>query len=172
MAGHLARNQVHAGSIPAAQTVAWGCRPTGGRGVRIAEMRVRFPPSPLLRSFARRALPNGRQPVPKTGVVVMSPRGSIPPFSSTAPWSTRRMTAPSQGAEPGSTPGGVTMSHWSTRRWMRAFQARGRGSTPRWDTRMPTWSKGGAPRYERGLMQVRVLPWVHIEVKNGDVLEW
>lgn len=29
-----------------------------------------------------RALTNGRQPVPKTGVVVMSPRGSIPPLSS------------------------------------------------------------------------------------------
>ena len=28
-----------------------------------------------------RALTNGRQPVPKTGVVVMSPRGSIPPLS-------------------------------------------------------------------------------------------
>src|SRR5262245_23255896 len=31
-----------------------------------------------------RALLNGGQPVPKTGVVVMSPRGSIPPLSSLA----------------------------------------------------------------------------------------
>ena len=50
MAGHLARNQVHAGSIPAAQT--------------------------------NESADEGRQLVPKTRVVVMSPRGSIPPLSS------------------------------------------------------------------------------------------
>ena len=41
--------------------------------------QVRFLPPRL-----PRALTNGRQPVPKTGVVVLSPRGSIPPLSSVA----------------------------------------------------------------------------------------
>jgi hypothetical protein len=44
------------------------------------EVRVRSPPVTPIRH--PRALTNGRQPVPKTGVVVMSPRGSIPPLSS------------------------------------------------------------------------------------------
>ena len=44
------------------------------------------------------------------------------------------MSAPPQGAGPGSTPGRVTTSHWSTRRRMPDFQSGERGSTPRWDT--------------------------------------
>lgn len=47
-----------------------------------------------------RALTNGRQPVPKTGVVVMSPRGSTPPLSSDC------LTALSaNGRRPGPQPG-------------------------------------------------------------------
>ena len=37
---------------------------------------------PSVSTILTRVLTNGRQPVPKTGVVVMSPRGSIPPPSS------------------------------------------------------------------------------------------
>ena len=44
------------------------------------------------------------------------------------------MSAPSQGAGPGSTPGRVTTSHWSTRRMTPGFHSGERGSTPRWDT--------------------------------------
>ena len=44
--------------------------------------QVRFLPPRQSCRHPSRALTNGRQPVPKTGVVVMSPRGSIPPLSS------------------------------------------------------------------------------------------
>ena len=58
---------------------------------------------------ASRALTNGRQPVPKTGVVVMSPRGSIPPLSSRA----RPVRLPArlplfQGGEAGAAPARAT----------------------------------------------------------------
>ena len=49
-----------------------------------------------------RAPPNGRQPVPKTGVVVMSPRGSIPPLSSV---SFHASALSANGRRPGSHPG-------------------------------------------------------------------
>ena len=126
MAGHLARNQVHAGSIPAALTER-GRRPKGRRCFRTAEIGVRFSaaprsfrvgapgravglqsrrtafeslltrnadrmasvtslgmtPRPTTSSACWKAPPNGRQRVPKTRVVALSPRGSIPPPSST-----------------------------------------------------------------------------------------
>ena len=102
MAGHLARNQVHAGSIPAAQT---------GESSRRKDA-----------------------PVPKTGVVEMSPEVRFPPLS-TALWTTRQMSGdPLKAQDRSSTPGRVTTSHWSTRRRMPDFQSGERGSTPRWDT--------------------------------------
>jgi hypothetical protein len=62
-------------------------------GTRSTQVRF-LPPRPT------RALTNGRQPVPKTGVVVMSPRGSIPPLSSLL------LTALSaNGRRPGPQPG-------------------------------------------------------------------
>jgi hypothetical protein len=50
-----------------------------------------------------RVLPNGRQPVPKTGVVVMSPRGSIPPLSSSVFALLSALSA--NGRRPGPQPG-------------------------------------------------------------------
>ena len=124
MAGHLARNQVHAGSIPAALT-EWGARRGGatpckrrrtgstpvlstdwvsapGRAVGLQSRRTAFEslltrnadrmasvtslgmtPRPTTSSASWKAPPNGRQRVPKTRVVALSPRGSIPPPSST-----------------------------------------------------------------------------------------
>ena len=126
MAGHLARNQVHAGSIPAALTTFRGepagaarrlasdagrvrlpCSPllrvsAPGRAVGLQSRRTafeslltrnadrrasvtlsRYPPKPIPSSASWKAPPNGRQRVPKTRVVALSPRGSIPPPSST-----------------------------------------------------------------------------------------
>ena len=98
MAGHLARNQVHAGSIPAALT-DWVGAP--GRAVGLQSRRTAFEslltrnadrmasvtslgmtPRPTTSSACWKAPPNGRQRVPKTRVVALSPRGSIPPPSS------------------------------------------------------------------------------------------
>ena len=123
MAGHLARNQVHAGSIPAALTG----EPAGAeRRLASDAGRVQLPCSPHFlgqcswessrspkptnsvrivadprrgpnglgyhhewiprgqqpRPRAWKAPLNGRQRVPKTRVVALSPRGSIPPPSS------------------------------------------------------------------------------------------
>ena len=111
MAGHLARNQVHAGSIPAALTKhgepAGAVRhPHSGRcswessrspkptdSVRIVAdpqrgpnglgyLYERMPRGQTPRPRAWKAPPNGRQRVPKTRIVALSPRGSIPPPSS------------------------------------------------------------------------------------------
>ena len=68
-------------------------------------------------SQTSRVLTNGRQPVPKTGVVVMSPRGSIPPPSSfslarsaTSSWPVRlpARLPPFQGGEAGAAPARAT----------------------------------------------------------------
>ena len=90
MAGHLARNQVHAGSIPAALT-DHGSVLLGERSVSKADeqrsnrcrpaTRTEYPEVDNL-SACWKAPPNGRQRVPKTRVVAQSPRGSNPPPSS------------------------------------------------------------------------------------------
>ena len=62
------------------------------------------------------------------------------------------MSAPPQGAGPGSTPGRVTTSHWSTRRRMPDFQSGERGSTPRWDTDSRVLPNGRQPVLKTGVV--------------------
>ena len=85
------------------------------------EVRVRSPPiTPIV--SASRALTNGRQPVPKTGVVVMSPRGSIPPLSSRF----FRTALSANGRRSGSHPGNGRFN--SPQRHVRPLRLHGKAS--------------------------------------------
>jgi hypothetical protein len=132
MAGHLARNQVHAGSIPAAQTEAAHER---GRdaGLEIDQHQGRA-------LGCRDALQATRGGFDSLAVHNDGPVDDL------------AMSAPPQGAGPGSTPGRVTTSHWSTRRRMPDFQSGERGSTPRWDTESRVLPNGRQPVPKTGVV--------------------
>ena len=130
MAGHLARNQVHAGSIPAAQTEAAHKR---GRDAGLE-----------MDQHQGRAL-GCRDALQAT-------RGGFDSLAVHGPVDYSEMSAPSQGAGPGSTPGRVTTSHWSTRRRMPDFQSGERGSTPRWDTASRVLPNGRQPVPKTGVV--------------------
>ena len=104
-----------------------------------------------------RRWPRGRPaPGPRTGVqgcLASNPRRvRFPRGPHDGPVDYSEMSAPSQGAGPGSTPGRVTTSHWSTRRRMPDFQSGERGSTPRWDTESRVLPNGRQPVPKTGVV--------------------
>ena len=102
-----------AGSIPAGELPERGDRrPVAGQpGLGCDSGSARTPnPCSGVRFLGdpRRAPLDGGQPVLKTGVVVSSPRGSIPSALLSWPRGLLARLAPSHGAGPGLIPGGVT----------------------------------------------------------------
>ena len=131
------------------------------------EVRVRSPPVTPIAS-ASRALTNGRQPVPKTGVVVMSPRGSIPPLSSReGPFGYQLGCRSFKAAKRGQHPHGLLMSRSSSPAEDAALSRHKRGFESRTRRRSPRQVDRGQD-YESRLRRSNRLGGTTF----GDVLEW
>jgi hypothetical protein len=120
--------------------------------------------------LASRALTNGRQPVPKTGVVVMSPRGSIPPLSSDFFLTALSANGRRSGSHPGN--GGFN----SPQRHARPLRLHGKASRLSIGRRgfesravaTPT-ATGSRPALRTQALEVRVLSWVRVWRRAGVV---
>jgi hypothetical protein len=113
------------------------------------------------------APPNGGQLVLKTGVVVSSPRGSIPPLPSHAAATIRPVRLPArlplfQGGEAGAAPARATARRFRLASEDAALSRRKRGCKSRTRRETPTAS-GTRPALRTQALEVRILPWAPTE---------